>query len=438
MDERKYLNASFSNEFENVSEDFLKCTVSLVSDEQIANECKFIKDGIDKARYSLNYCPVIGWFKKDDNGKDDFSNHGIEYVISNDGITEVVHTVPFGVIIPNSSRYEKIQKDNGEYENYLVADCYLWKRYEKAIDVVKENKCNQSVEIKIKDFEYENSYLAIKEFAFTGVCILSENCQPAFDLAKIRTASEFNKDDFKGMFTEMNMALDRFLNCDKGGNEVADIDVNDKFADSDEDVVVEENTSSTTEENTELEAEQNSEMEATEEAESTVVEEATEEVEVVEEMENETDESVNEADQFNAIESEEYKELLSKYESLNMEHEELQTKYNALEEDNNELKTFKANIENEERKVKLNELFERFEELSEMEEFVELKTNSETYSLDELENKLYALLGKKAFSLKTKSKVKKENSKIVLENNYHDTDTREDNYGGLFNKYLKK
>ena len=206
MDNKQYMKAIFSSEFEKVNEDFLKCTVSLVTNEQIANGTRFSEKAIEEARYSLNYLPVIGWFKKNEDGEDDFSNHGIEYVINDDGIEEVCHTVPFGVIIPNSSRYEMLSTDNGEKQKYLVADCYMWKRYDKAIKVLKENTCNQSVEIEIQDYEYGQNCIEINKFHFTGVCVLSENCQPAFNLAKIRTSDKFSKDDFKACYSKMTEA----------------------------------------------------------------------------------------------------------------------------------------------------------------------------------------------------------------------------------------
>lgn len=214
MDKKQYIPTKFSGNFDKVNDEFVKCTIVVNSYDQIANGTKFRKEAIEQALPTLNYTPVIGYFKEGD-----FSNHGIEYVIDNDGIREVVHTVPFGVCIKDSYRWEKIQKDNGEYEDCVVVDCYLWGRYKDAVDVIKENKCNQSMEVNITSYDSSTSdYYDITGFTYSALCILSEDCQPAFTLAKIRTSDKFAKDEFKVCYEDMIGALDKFLNFEEGGN----------------------------------------------------------------------------------------------------------------------------------------------------------------------------------------------------------------------------
>lgn len=213
MTDRKYISTTFSN-YENVNDEFVKCTVSVNSYDQIANGTKFRKEAIDKALPTLNYAPVIGYFKDND-----FLDHGIEYVINNNGIEEVIKTIPFGVVIKDSYRWTKLQKENGEMEEYVLVDCYLWSRYKDAIDKVKENKCNQSMEVVINSGEYcEDGYYDISDFSYSALCILGEEVAPAFNLAKIRTSDKFSKDDFKVVYSEMSMALDKFLNFEEGGD----------------------------------------------------------------------------------------------------------------------------------------------------------------------------------------------------------------------------
>lgn len=214
--DKRYIPTSFSSNFE-VNEEFVKCTISVMSDSQIANGTKFTREAINKALPTLNYAPIIGYYKDND-----FSDHGIEYKISNDGFEEIVNTIPFGVCIKDSQRFEKIMKDNGEYEEYLVVDCYLWGRYSEAINKVKENKCNQSMEVTVNNGSWQENYFEVTDFNYSALCILSENVTPAFNLAKIRTSDKFSKDDFKACYSEMTKALDNFLNFVEGGNEVED------------------------------------------------------------------------------------------------------------------------------------------------------------------------------------------------------------------------
>ena len=225
--EKKYFDTSFANNtFEKVNEEFLKCTVAVCSHEQIANGTKFTKEALNNALPTLNYLPTIGYFKDGD-----FSDHGIELVIDNEGLHEVVKTIPFGVVIKDSYRYENLTKDNGETEEYLVCDVYLWSRYEDAINVVKNNQCNQSMEINVLNASLKENYYEITECSFSALCILGSDVTPAFKLAKIRTSDKFSKDDFKTNYTEMIGALDKFLDFEEGGKKVKERDkIIDKYS----------------------------------------------------------------------------------------------------------------------------------------------------------------------------------------------------------------
>lgn len=239
--DKQYISTTFSN-FEKVNDEFVKCTIAVNSYNQIANGTKFRKEAIEKALPTLNYAPVIGYFK---DGKD-FSGHGIEYKITDNGFEEIVKTIPFGVVIKDSYRWEMLTKDNGEQEEYVVADCYLWGRYKDAVDVVKENLCNQSMEVNVQGYDSSTTeYFDITEFTYSALCILGSDVTPAFNLAKIRTSDKFSKEDFKACYSEMTEALDKFLNFEEGGVEKmakkrkcskceTEIEVNYEFDENDE------------------------------------------------------------------------------------------------------------------------------------------------------------------------------------------------------------
>ena len=211
LNKKSYFSVSTKN-FERVNSEFTKCSISIMGYDEIANGTKFSKENILKACPTLNYVPVIGYWNDKD---EDFSDHGIEYVISNDGIEEVIKTIPFGVVIKDSSRFDTIVMNNGEETEYLFADCYLWNRNEKAIDKVKEGRCNQSMEISINDYTERDNYIDITDFEFTALCILGEDVAPAFSNARIRQAGKYSKDDFKAIYSEM---ISKFEEAMKGGN----------------------------------------------------------------------------------------------------------------------------------------------------------------------------------------------------------------------------
>ncbi|MGM9544551.1 MAG: hypothetical protein ACI3T9_06155 [Romboutsia timonensis] len=214
MNKKSYFSVSTKN-FEKVNSEFTKCSISIMGYNEIANGTKFSKENILNACPTLNYVPVIGYW---DDKDEDFSDHGIEYVISNDGIEENIKTTPFGVVIKDSYRFDTITMDNGEEVEYLFADCYLWNRNEKAINKVKEGKCNQSMEISISDYVERDNYIDITNFEFTALCILGENVTPAFSNARIKQAGKYSKDDFKAIYSEM---ISKFEEAMKGGNIVS-------------------------------------------------------------------------------------------------------------------------------------------------------------------------------------------------------------------------
>ena len=441
MNKKQYVNVSFSKEFEKVNNDFLKCTVSLVTSEQIANSTRFTDKAIEVARYTLNYLPVIGWFKKNEDGEDDFSNHGIEYVINDDGIEEVCHTIPFGVIIPNSSRYEMLKADNGEEVKYLVADCYMWKRYDKAINVLKENQCNQSVEVEVLDCEYKSNYMEISEFTFSGVCVLSKDCQPAFNLAKIRTSDKFSKDEVKSCYSEMIEVLDNFLNFEGGENmDKEDYNREDEVEDDEEEFKKKKKCSEDEDEDSEQEEDFKKKKKCSEdEDEDSEDEEFKKKRKCAEDEDNEEedeefkkkkkcaeDEDEEEDEEFKKkrkCSSEEYEakisELMEEYSTLSSEYYALIGKYNALESEVLELRAYKEEKEHEAKEIELEEeVFSKFEDLKQIEGYKDIYDARFELSKDDLTIRLKALafdngivIGKK----ETKKFSKQSKKSLVVE-----------------------
>lgn len=405
MKDKKYLNVTYNN-FEQVNEEFVKCTISVLSCSQVANGTKFNKDGVERAKESLNYAPVIGYFKGDD-----FADHGIRLAIEDEEIKEVVKTVPFGVCIKDSSRWENIQKPNGEYEEYLVVDAYLWNRYNDAISVVKENKCNQSMEISVQNGEYSEGCYNIKEFSFSALCILGENVQPAFNLAKIRTSDKFSKDELKDSYKEM---LDRLsYTLDKA-----------------EEPVIEEPETQEPNEEPIIEIEPTDKEPVVEEpviAEEPIVEEPITEEPVVEEP---TEPVVNYEAKYN--------EVIKELEELKVSYVDLQTLHEKQTKELEELRLFKQQIEHDNHVHEVDEALAPYSELEEVEGYAELVKDKYEADLEELikDIKIFCfdnniVLGKK----KEKKSAKENKIKIPVINNSKTVDTNPD--WSFMSKYKK-
>lgn len=389
--DNKYISTTFSN-FEKVNDEFLKCTISVMSCDQIANGMKFTKDSVLEAMGGLNYAPLIGYFKEGD-----FSGHGKELVLSDNGIEERVMTIPFGVVIKDSQRFEQISKDNGETEEYLVVDAYMWNRYNEACAKVKENECNQSMEISCNSYDFKDDYIEVTSFNFSALCILGSNIEPAFEISKIRTYDNFEKVELKSEYSEMIAALDKFLFSDN----------KDEKSEEFKDEIPEEKE----------EEPKDEEIEDEKEVDSAKKKKCSNETE---------DEEIDYQEKFNSVSS---------------ELEELKKSFVLLENERNELLEFKQNIEKIELSNKQNELLDKFSMLEGFEGFSELKDNINNYSLEELENQLFALLGKKNFSANMKKQTKKPNETVkvsVFEKQPEELSEAERRYGTDIVKYIKK
>lgn len=385
----KYITTSFSsnNKFEKVNDEFVKVTISVMSCDQIANGTKFTKEAVTNALDTLNYAPLIGYF----NG-DDFEGHGIEYVISDSEFKCTVKTIPFGVVVKDSQRWEKVQKQNGEYEDYLVVDAYMWSRYEEATSKVKENKCNQSMEVICNAGTYkEEGYFEVTDFSFSGLCILGENVAPAFNLAKVRTSESFDKDEFTSIFEEMTEALKAFLEAEE--------DDFAKCGDDDED------------------KKKKCEDDEDEDEEDCKKKKRCEDDEDDEEDEDEDeDEDVKKKKKCSEEEYEaEIVSLKAQYSDLLAEHESLKEKYSSLENEVVELREYKATKENELKEAELeDEVFSKFESLRGIEGYEEIYNLRFELSKEDLTMRLKALaydngvvVGKKEPKKFSKDKAKK-------------------------------
>lgn len=385
----KYITTSFSsnNKFEKVNDEFVKVTISVMSCDQIANGTKFTKEAVTNALDTLNYAPLIGYF----NG-DDFEGHGIEYVISDSEFKCTVKTIPFGVVVKDSQRWEKVQKQNGEYEDYLVVDAYMWSRYEEATSKVKENKCNQSMEVICNAGTYkEEGYFEVTDFSFSGLCILGENVAPAFNLAKVRTSESFDKDEFTSIFEEMTEALKAFLEAEEDDFAKCGDDDEDKKKKCEDD-------------------------EDDEDEEDYKKKKRCEDDEDDEDEDEDEDEDVKKKKKCSEEEYEaEIVSLKAQYSDLLAEHESLKEKYSSLENEVVELREYKATKENELREAELeDEVFSKFESLRGIEGYEEIYNLRFELSKEDLTMRLKALaydngvvVGKKEPKKFSKDKAKK-------------------------------
>ena len=99
------------------------------------------------------------------------------------------------------------------------------------------------------------------------------------------------------------------------------------------------------------------------------------------------------------------------------------------------LAEFKLNKEAGERKAAETALFEKFSELADMQEFNDLKANCAEMTLETIEEKCYALIGRKNMQVKfSVNEPQDKGVKVPVEHH----EVKEEPYGGAYSKYLKK
>ena len=437
-----------------VNKTFVRGTIYILDCVQIANRTKFVKEYVDKARYGLDYLPVIGYYIDGD-----FQNHAIDYYFDEEGnLKEEVLTIPYGTVIAGTSRWEKICMEDGEIRDVLAVDCYFWKeRNPEAINRLMANKNSQSMEITIDSYENRDGYIEVRDFNFQSLCILGNNTRPAFKCGKVKVDSKYSKNEqFKLEYEEMLKALDNYIT--EGG--IEPMATAKKSTQEDENALQQDANvapiSEPVEEPKEAPVEDNKDEEPSnpvepiaeptgegqedtqdEEAEDDSAEESTEEEfacgtkKKKKTMENE--------ENF----EEKYNSLNTEYATVKTEKAELEKQYNALMEEVLQLREYKLNKEKELRAEKESEIFSKFEEIAKDESFIDLKKNSANYSLEELEDRAYAIYGRinKTKEDKNTNKNKKQ-STVTIYNNVDSSDFEENkitnSISELINKYKNK
>jgi hypothetical protein len=420
------------------------------------------KEAVDKALATLPNIPVVGEFSVEN---DDYKGHG--GAIDLDSYKYIHTTKPYGVV-PESATYEweSVKGKDGATREYLVINgVYLWTgRYEEAYSVIQNGK-GQSMEIEVTDgfWNDEQEAYQIDNFIFSALCILGDDVEPAFEDANI-TAYSLDKDSFRQEFSTMLKELKSSLSQEKEVGDTMLKELLEKYSLTMEDITAKGIDLSEISEN-EIEAKIIEVFEITVEDEEAPQVDADEEVvqdEVTEDVQVEDEEPVNEEEQPEVVVDEqpegeeeegeepeatepEVVEEQPEEEQVQDEQPEavvetvdveaLQARIQELEgmlEDYEALKEFKLNVEKADHESKAQKLFNDFQ-LTE-EDVKDLDVHN--FSIEEIEEKCYAILGRKMATKKNFSKSKDEgNIRINIQSESNQSE--EEPYGGLFTKYNK-
>jgi hypothetical protein len=423
------------------------------------------REAVDKALATLPNIPVVGEFSIEN---DDYKGHG--GAIDLDSYKYLHTTKPYGVV-PESATYEweSVKGKDGATREYLVINgVYLWTgRYEEAYSVIQNGK-GQSMEIEVTDgyWNDEQEAYQIDNFVFSALCILGDDVEPAFEDANI-TAYSLDKDSFRAEYTAMLKELKSSLSKEKEVGDTMLKELLEKYSLTMEDITAKGiNLGEISEDEIEAKIIEVFEIEVKGEEVPQVDadEEVVEENEVTPEGEQVEDEQpVNEEEQPEVVEEqpeveeeegekpedtqpevfeEQPEQVEEQPEAVEetVDVEGLQTRIQELEGDletaTNELESlreFKLNVEKADHEAKAQKLFGDFQLTAEDVEGLDVHN----FSIEEIEEKCYAILGRKMATKKNFSKSKDEgNIRINIQSESNQNEQKSP-YGDLFEKFNK-
>ena len=479
------------------STSFLKLKLKLVHDGKTRKGLNFSKESLENAAPTIINKPILARVVFDSDNKPQFGSHDKHLVKDYQNNVRVIYDeVPIG-IIPEDNEYV-IEYDEDTKKSYAYCYGYVWKKYSNyALDIIERDKnIKLSIEININKFiiDSKTKEKIISEFRYDGVTLLGNDRTPGINNAGATTEfdldsenNESNLDEKLPKFIdEFKKILAEFENSKEGGKKELDKEKNVEPKHTEKTVVEGENQDF---ENKEPEQKEESVAENFENKENEVTEPKPE----VEEQEfeltaNETRDKIRKALRTLYRNVDRTDAWLNDYDSkyvyyakevysddkgwevtthrrsytlvddvVTLQDDEVETvvkvltkeEWNKVEAERNaqtvefeDLKKFKKETLEKERKANLDKVFDKFDtKLLGVEEYKSLKENNVDFSIEDVENKCYAILGRMDFD---KEPVIEDNSKGVVkvdadETFEDDTPVESNQYcGGRLNAYYKK
>lgn len=464
---------------------FLKLKIYVMHDGINLNESNFNMDSIEAAKESIKNIPILAFVKESD-GEDnkDFAGHEMELIFKDDEYKIRYLGRPIGVIPAdnNNYRYETIDD-----RTYVVVDGYVWKDYANdALDILeKDGEKSQSMEITVDNYSFSDDGICnIIDYKYTGVCLLGDDVLPAMENARaeVMTTQVFNKSKVKSSISNIIQELTYSLNYEndensslEGGNEMTD-KKKETFSLSSE----------------QIEQELRRELSKAQKADdwgymmqdyylvdylpdekiviahdwdggglvgldytingdvvSVDLESARrfkiEYVPMNADMEEENFSLVSKEYveyQLNVKEKETEDKVKTEYATKIEQYEDnlstLNEQFDSIKQEKEELEQFKVNKLQEEREVEENAIFERFSEELTEDEMKAVKDKSSEYSLEELEDKLFSIAGRKKVKFSVNKKKERLSFGLIQDRENNDKNVEKDVWAEQKEKYSSK
>lgn len=392
------------NTYENEDSRLLKVKIWLMHLGENLNGSYFDKEIVTEAIPTLANTPILAYIEQNSDDVTDFSDHRM-VLTKKDGNFEVKYIGQAIGLIPetNNAKFEVRLCDDGIEREFLTCEGFVWQKWDDPVDIFNRDFIkSQSMELH-DDYlgEWKDKLFHFTKFSFFGACALGGEVLPAMTGSTIEVQFS-HKDMFRDIQEKMESFKQSFSLESEGGNEMA------KENNKEETIKIPEEQIEQTEQN--------------------IVTEAVEIDKPTEEKLKEREVTAEET----TLPTEPEVDYQAEYEKFKSQLEEVSSDYSKLKEEAEGLRQFKAEKLASERLEKETELFESFSSELTEDEVKALREDSSQFSLEQIEEKLYTLVGKKKATFSTQAKKEKKTIKVDVVQEKQTVHP----YGGLFEKYL--
>lgn len=363
-----------------------KCQIKVcyVGDEPNRNGSVITKEVAKEMANSLPGSPIVGYFNDD---TQDFEEHNRDIKVVDGQLKFIDTTRPYGFVDLGAKVWFQKFLDDGSVEHeYLMTEGYLWTgQYPEAQRVIDKGN-NQSMELDENSLqghwaEIEKNgpeFFIINEAIISKLCILGEEYEPCFEGSAVTKVQFSFEPQFKEKLFSLIEQMKTILK--EGGTQMTNETTDAIIEDVEKDPEITEGEESI--ENV-TESEVSETVEPIDTSEEPVVEEQDASI-----SEEKTDDTVEEnfegkKVEYNIEEIQEYIELKNSYSQLENNYNEIVSQNSQLQSEIETLKEFKAKVE----KIEKQKMIDSFTMLED-EEKLDVITNIDKYSLDEIEAKL--------------------------------------------------
>lgn len=166
------------------------------------------KKDFERCLKTIYNCPVVCHYDRE---TDSLGGHDAEVVRGDDGDIRLVQlTTPVGVV-PESAKtfWKDVEEEDGSIHEYLCTEVLIWKRQE-AYRRIKENGCTaQSMEINVFNGKTIDGIYHIYDFEFTALTLIG--VEPCFESAALEFSKENFKHQFAEMMQELKDSISTIM-----------------------------------------------------------------------------------------------------------------------------------------------------------------------------------------------------------------------------------